>query len=459
MEPASEGGKNPAGEVGLRYGVLAAMEPAPEGGKNPARAWALPPPATLPQWSPPRKAGRTPLARCVGAGRDGAAMEPAPEGGKNLPVVAGVLVEELAAMEPAPEGGTLIVRVGVHRELAAMEPAPEGGKNFRCPVRCLRAQPAARSQPRKAGRTRAASTLGRAHRPSRNEPAPEGGKNLVGGMSDPRLVQQAAMEPAPAGGRNLDRRGDRRPVPDAAAMEPAPKGGRNLRPQGRVRPGPAPAMEPAPKGGRNLRPQGRVRPGPAPAMEPAPEGGRNRALATRLVCLRVLPQCSPPRKAGGPTVLGGAHRRGLRPAMEPAPVAGETRPPNVPPLTCPFERERSADDMRGVAKIPIQLSSNENPLQAGRERSPGLDQPPERSHYRIVGPEVGRSDRSPRKANVDRSPGSPRSRTRMLSTSCAIACPSLHLSPVSSCGARSHRNTEYAGSRRDLSRSGAPGGV
>ncbi len=107
MEPAPEGGKNAdRAVVGQQDPLTAAMEPAPEGGKNAPETKPLSRWQQLPQWSPPRRAGRTEVHLNSPGGEARAAMEPAPEGGKNDGADDRVRGEPgSAAMEPAPEGG------------------------------------------------------------------------------------------------------------------------------------------------------------------------------------------------------------------------------------------------------------------------------------------------------------------------------------------------------------------
>ncbi len=60
---------------------------------------------TLPQWSPPRRAGGTlNLRERLGLGGS-AAMEPAPKGGRDQQYERMTDDEHRAAMEPAPKGG------------------------------------------------------------------------------------------------------------------------------------------------------------------------------------------------------------------------------------------------------------------------------------------------------------------------------------------------------------------
>ena len=103
-----------------------------------------------------------------------------------------------------------------------------------------------------------------------------------------------------------------------------------------------------------------------PQWSPPRKAGGTGGLSFPLTFPDSLPQWSPPRKAGGTStgfaanVDGWISRNGARPGRREEPSAtvtvlqppfytpqwspprkaGGTRSPNVPPLTCPFERER-----------------------------------------------------------------------------------------------------------------------
>jgi hypothetical protein len=181
------------------------------------------------------------------------------------------------------------------------------------------------------------------------EPAPEGGRD------DPHLLARrgrcggAAMEPAPEGGRDVDRILDDATVVKIAAMEPAPEGGRDLAlvsitaadalpqwspPRRAGGTSPAPRRETSPRRRNGARPGGREgprSPAAAPprawaAMEPAPEGGRDAIVVAQQCPRDLVPQWSPPRRAGGtpaptprpPTRPAG--RNGARPGGREGPL-------------------------------------------------------------------------------------------------------------------------------------------